>query len=161
MPRGLIARTQGRGFDRVEGEGSIAKLQPGLPLDRNHFAGLQSLPAGTIIAICDPYGGAIARVGADQTAFAHRDALYCIQYYTSWESEKTTPERLDQMRTLHASMRPFVSGAAYVNYCDLELANWPLAYWGANLSRLSGIKATFDPDNHFHHAQSVPLSAAP
>jgi FAD/FMN-containing dehydrogenase len=33
------------------------------------------------------------------------------------------------------------------------------AYWGANLARLKQVKSAFDPDNVFHHAQSVPLSA--
>jgi FAD/FMN-containing dehydrogenase len=53
-------------------------------------------------------------------------------------------------------MRPFVSGALYVNYCDLDLLNWPDAYWGENLSRLRKIKPAFDPRNIFRHAQSVP-----
>jgi FAD/FMN-containing dehydrogenase len=53
-------------------------------------------------------------------------------------------------------MRPYMSGAAYVNYCDLDLADWPNAYWGANLARLKQIKSAFDPDNIFRHAQSVP-----
>jgi FAD/FMN-containing dehydrogenase len=54
-------------------------------------------------------------------------------------------------------MRPYVSGAAYVNYCDTELPDWASAYWGANLARLKQIKASLDPDNVFRHAQSVPL----
>jgi hypothetical protein len=63
------------------------------------------------------------------------------------------------MNSLYASMRPFVSGGAYVNYCDLELADWADAYWGANLARLKQVKSAFDPDNVFRHAQSVPPSA--
>jgi FAD/FMN-containing dehydrogenase len=47
-----------------------------------------------------------------------------------------------------------------VNYCDLDLPNWPNAYWGANLGRLSAVKQAYDPANLFHHAQSVPIAAA-
>jgi FAD/FMN-containing dehydrogenase len=55
-------------------------------------------------------------------------------------------------------MRPYVSGSAYVNYCDLDLTNWQDAYWGANLARLKQIKSAFDPGNVFTHAQSVPAA---
>ena len=60
------------------------------------------------------------------------------------------------MTDLYAAMRPHMSGGAYVNYCDVELANYQDAYWGSNLARLKQIKAAVDPDNVFHHPQSVP-----
>jgi hypothetical protein len=47
------------------------------------------------------------------------------------------------MRALYVAMRPYVSGAAYVNYCDLDLTDWQAAYWGANLDRLKQIKSAF------------------
>ena len=56
------------------------------------------------------------------------------------------------------SNAPYVSGAAYVNYCDLDLIDYPSAYWGQNLTRLKQIKSVFDPGNIFKHAQSVPLA---
>jgi FAD/FMN-containing dehydrogenase len=121
--------------------------------------GLLRLPANAIIPICDAYGGAVADVAPAATAFARRaGTLYCIQYYSSWVAAKDTPAYLARMAALYASMRPFVSGGAYVNYCDLELADWADAYWGANLARLKQVKSAFDPDNVFRHAQSVPLS---
>lgn len=109
-----------------------------------------------IYVICDAYGGAIANVAGDATAFAHRAALYSVQYGSTWSDPKDTPQRLADMRDLYAAMRPHVSGAAYVNYCDLDLTDWQSAYWGANLARLKQIKSTFDPDNIFRHAQSIP-----
>jgi hypothetical protein len=55
-------------------------------------------------------------------------------------------------------MRPYVSGSAYVNYCDLDLGDQASrAYWGQNLDRLEQIKASWDPDDVFHHSQSVPV----
>jgi hypothetical protein len=64
------------------------------------------------------------------------------------------------MRAVYAAMRPHVSGAAYVNYCDLDLSDYQTAYWGANLACLKQIKATFDPDNVFRHAQSIAVNRA-
>ena len=122
--------------------------------------GLLRLPANAIIPICDAYGGAVADIAPEATAFGRRTGtLYCIQYYSSWAAAKDTPTYLARMTRLYASMRPFVSGGAYVNYCDLELAGWADAYWGANLARLKQVKSAFDPDNVFRHAQSVPLTA--
>jgi FAD/FMN-containing dehydrogenase len=107
-----------------------------------------------ITVICDPYGGAIADTAPDVTAFAHRAARYCMQYVTTW-SDGREAAHLDDVRGLYAAMRPFVSGGAYVNYCDLDLADWAQAYWGRNLARLRQIKSAVDPDNVFRHAQSI------
>ena len=105
--------------------------------------------------IFQPYGGAIARVSPEQTAFVYRKALGCIQYDLTWNHGEKTPARLLQIRMFYESMRPYVSGGAYVNYCDTDLPNWREAYWDANLPRLRGIKSRFDPDNVFRHAQSI------
>jgi len=121
-------------------------------------AGLRKLPANAIVPICDAYGGAVADVAPDATAFPRRaGTLYCIQYYSSWSSAADTATRVKYMQDLYAAMRPYVSGAAYVNYCDLDLPDWTDAYWGTNLPRLRQVKTAFDPDNVFRHAQSVPL----
>lgn len=112
-----------------------------------------------VYVICDSYGGTIANTAPDATAFAHRNGtLYCLQYGSVWTNPNDTPQHLSEMRSCYAAMRPFVSGAAYVNYCDLDLADWQNAYWGQNLTRLKQIKSSFDPDNVFRHAQSVPLA---
>jgi hypothetical protein len=114
-----------------------------------------------IYVICDAYGGAIAAPAADATAFAHRKGtLFSMQYAANWTSAKDTPQRLADMREVYAAMRPYVSGAAYVNYCDLELPDYATAYWGANLARLKKIKTAFDPTNVFRHAQSIPIPVA-
>ncbi len=113
----------------------------------------------TVYVICDAYGGAIADVAADATGFAHRKGtLFSIQYGSQWSNAADTPQRLADMRDLYTAMRPYVSGGAYVNYCDLDLADWQNAYWGVNLLRLKQIKSAFDSGNVFRHAQSVPLA---
>ena len=63
------------------------------------------------------------------------------------------------MANVYAAMRPYLPGAAYVNYCDLDLQSWADAYWGTNLPRLSAVKKAYDPDNLFNYAQSVPVAA--
>jgi hypothetical protein len=121
--------------------------------------GLVKAP-GEIAVLCDTYGGAINKVAADATAFVHRaNTKYVMQYYMQWDSAGATNANIAMMRTLYTSMRPFVSGGCYVNYCDLDLGDgYAKAYWGDNLPRLMKIKAELDPKNMFKHAQSVPLS---
>jgi FAD/FMN-containing dehydrogenase len=121
--------------------------------------GLHRLPPNAIVPICDAYGGAVFDVAPDASAFPRRaGTLYCIQYFSQWGSAASTPTRLTRMRDLYASMRPFVTGAAYVNYCDLDLTDYGNAYWGGNFARLKQIKSAYDPDNVLRHAQSVPVS---
>lgn len=107
--------------------------------------------------VCDAYGGSLAEIAPDATAFVHRrGTLFCLQYGSVWDDPVDTPKRLDDMRQFYVSLRPYMSGGAYVNYCDLDLADYATAYWGANLPRLKQIKGAFDPSNVFRHAQSVP-----
>jgi FAD/FMN-containing dehydrogenase len=114
-----------------------------------------------VVMLCDAYGGKIADTAADASAFPRRAGTqFCIQYYAEWLKASDSPGRIAQVNNLYAAMRPHVPGASYVNYCDLDLPDYATAYWGSNLARLSAVKRQYDPDNLFHHAQSVPLPPA-
>jgi FAD/FMN-containing dehydrogenase len=136
------------------------------PLDsaaiHDMMAATASVPVGGIVLLCDAYGGKIADVDAADTAFPHRAGTqYCIQYYSEWQRVADTPAHLANVAKVYAAMRPHMPGSSYVNYCDLDLPNYAQAYWGDNLARLMAVKAAYDPQNLFRHAQSVPLPQAP
>jgi hypothetical protein len=120
------------------------------------FNELMIRPPNAIIVMFDVYGGAISRIAARDTAFIHRakNAL-CIQYYASWQQPAATERFVQELDALYAALRPYMPGMAYVNYCDLALADWQRAYWGDNAKRLAAIKRKYDPQDVFHHAQSV------
>ncbi len=121
--------------------------------------GLIAAP-GVIGVLADTYGGAINRIERDATAFVHRGTtLYSFQYFMQWSGNTRTAQNIEMLRTLYKKMRPFVSGEAYVNYCDLDLPNYAQSYWAENLPRLESLKLKYDAKNIFHHAQSVPLGA--
>jgi FAD/FMN-containing dehydrogenase len=128
---------------------------------RTMLAAVATVPTSIGIALlCDAYGGRISDVAAGDTAFAHRSGTqYCIQYFSSWTRAADTTAHLAQVARVYAAMRPFMPGASYVNYCDLDLPDFANAYWGANLDRLSAVKKAYDPADMFHHAQSVPVGA--
>ncbi len=114
-----------------------------------------------VVMLCDAYGGKIADTAADASAFPRRAGTqFCIQYYAEWQKASDSPAHIAQVNNLYAAMRPHMPGASYVNYCDLDLPDYATAYWGGNLARLSAVKRQYDPDNLFHHAQSVPLPPA-
>jgi FAD/FMN-containing dehydrogenase len=121
------------------------------------FAGMEKQNAGTIGMAFDGYGGQIAKIGSLDTAFYHRKARSVIQYFCQWGSAVNTESRLKIIREYHQSMRPYVSGYAYVNYCDTDIKNWHQAYWGENFEKLVAVKRKWDPENFFKHAQSIPV----
>ncbi len=134
------------------------------PLNTNAIQAMMAATAAAtgIVLLCDAYGGKIADMAADATAFPRRAGTqYCIQYYASWLNASATAARLAQVANVYAAMRPYMAGASYVNYCDLDLPNYAHAYWGGNLARLVAVKQHYDPSNVFHHAQSVPLQMPP
>ena len=107
-------------------------------------------------------GGAIGSVAADATAFPHRDALFVSQFESRWR--KGSPPDLEAPNIawacdLYSVLGP--SGSCYLGYIDPELPDWEGAYYGANLPRLRRVKATYDPDNFFRFARSIPLAAEP
>ena len=107
----------------------------------------------------DAHGGAINRVGPNATAFIHRNALFSAQYSASWnsgDSAATIAANHTWLTNFWQAMRPYANGQAYQNYIDPTLTNWQQAYYGANLSRLKTVKSTYDADNLFHFAQSIP-----
>jgi hypothetical protein len=110
---------------------------------------------GSVYVICDSYGGAIGNAGPDATAFAHRSALYCIQYefLAKGERHAKAPRRYE---AVIYGIAPIL--AAHTSIIRTLTSDYAAAYWDRNLPHLMQIKSAFDPNNIFHHAQSVPLA---
>jgi FAD/FMN-containing dehydrogenase len=105
-----------------------------------------------------PWGGAYNRVGADATAFAHREERFLIKHGVMLDPEAPSDEQQAARRWLTRSweiVHPFGSGGVYPNFPDPELDDWERAYHGDNYARLARVKAEYDPANVFGFPQSV------
>ncbi len=108
--------------------------------------------------LLDAFGGAINQVNPSATAFVHRDSLFLMQYVTRWNEGGSAAGAARQhawLRSLYASVHPYASGQAYQNYVDPDLTNWQQAYYGANYTRLSQVKAAYDPHQVFRFPQAI------
>jgi FAD/FMN-containing dehydrogenase len=107
-----------------------------------------------------PWGGAIGRVPPDATAFPHRVPRFQIGHHGIVGGQASP----DQQQAIHAwvsrswtAVHRWAAGAVYPNYPDRDLADWEPAYYGANLARLTRVKASYDPGNLFRFGQSIRL----
>lgn len=110
--------------------------------------------------VFDGYGGVINEVASDSAAFVHRDAIACAQYSVTYPNGSPPASVSAAVRSwleaTQSTFAPYAQGA-YQNYIDPSLPNWAEAYYGTNLARLKRVKSTYDPDDLFHFAQSIPL----
>ncbi len=96
------------------------------------------------------YGGAIADVDDDATAFSHRHTRFEYVAAAKWSDPGEDGLRMGAARQAAAKLDPFAVGA-YVNALSDEGASGVRrAYSEAKRARLTTVKDTYDPDNAFH-----------
>ncbi|HWD08781.1 MAG TPA: BBE domain-containing protein, partial [Actinomycetota bacterium] len=104
--------------------------------------------------VFDSLGGAVARVGTADTAYAHRSSLATIQIYagTNAAGQAAATQAVGEIRD---ALAPLAGSGAYVNYLDPALPGWPSAYYGGNLPRLEQVAATYDPHGVLAFPQGI------
>ncbi len=96
------------------------------------------------------YGGAIADVDDDATAFSHRRTRFEYVAAVKWGDPGEDGLRMGAARQAAAKLDPFAVGA-YVNALSDEGASGVRrAYSEAKRARLTAVKDAYDPDNVFH-----------
>jgi hypothetical protein len=93
--------------------------------------------------------GAMSRVSAEETAFAHRQHPYNLGFFSIWTDPSEAPKNIKWTRDCWESMRKFMAPGAYVNYLEEEADSLARTAYGANYDRLSSLKAKYDPTNFF------------
>lgn len=112
-------------------------------------------------SILFPWGGAVARVGAEQTPMAKRSATWVTHPFALWEDEAGDEAHIGWARAVAADMKQFGSGGVYLNFVGDEGADRVRAAFGDSYDRLARVKATYDPGNFFRINQNIePASTA-
>ena len=114
-------------------------------------------PLNTIMLEC--YGGAVARVANDATAFGHRDAMFNAGILGISDDPAMDSEQKEWARQVWQNVLPFSTGGSYVNYLS-EGEDVHSAYSDARFQRLAGIKRQYDPENLFRFNQNIPPAKA-
>ena len=117
---------------------------------------LQTSTAFMKVAQLRVLGGAMARVPADATAFAHRKSRIMVNLAALYQSPDERDLHEAWVSNFAADLLQGDSGA-YVNFLGNEGPDRiRAAYPGSTWERLVSIKTRYDPTNLFHLNQNIP-----
>jgi hypothetical protein len=101
-------------------------------------------------------GGAMARVPAEATAFAHRSSRIMVNVAAFYEGPEDRQVREAWVTDFAAALRQDDAGA-YVGFlAEEDEARVRAAYPGSTWDRLAEVKARYDPTNLFRLNQNIP-----
>ncbi len=111
--------------------------------------------------VLEQFGGAYRRVGAEETAFAHRDWEYNMLIVSRWTDPAEADRHTGWARDVWRAVQPFASGGVYVNYLEAgqEGAARVRSAYGPVYARLVTLKNQYDPTNFFRLNQNIAPTA--
>ena len=116
---------------------------------------VDAFPGPLSIVGIEPMRGAIARVDAAATAFAHRSAGFSFGLWAGWTDPAADEQMIARTRTFYEAMAPHATGGVYANYLDADDQEKVRSAYGGNYERLRKVKAVYDPQNFFRANQNI------
>ncbi|MGQ0849636.1 MAG: FAD-binding oxidoreductase [Actinomycetota bacterium] len=102
-----------------------------------------------------PQGGAVAR-GPSDYPLPWRSAPWIIHPFGLWSDPAEDGRARQWAHDLRADLRPWASGAVYLNFIGDEGRDRVVAGFGSdNYERLVTVKRKYDPDNVFHRNHNI------
>jgi FAD/FMN-containing dehydrogenase len=101
------------------------------------------------------YGGAIADIADDATAFSHRGAQFEYSAGLRWTDPDEDEARMAAARRHAAYLDDFANGEYVNTMTETGGAGLKRAYSDRQLARLTAVKNTYDPDNAFRLNQNI------
>jgi FAD/FMN-containing dehydrogenase len=125
--------------------------------------GISKAPSPRSVVVIEQLGGAVRRVGMNETAFSHRNARYNFLICGMWPDRTGDAENIAWVSDLWNAMQPYSSGAVYVNYLGQSVDEGAQrvkdAYGPEKYERLVALKKKYDPTNLFRLNQNIQPSA--
>lgn len=102
-------------------------------------------------------GGAMRRVGPDETAFGDRSASYLLTIDSTWPDPAQAEENVAWTREVWQDMQRFSGGGLYLNFPGLgeEGEDLVRSAYGSTYDRLVDVKNRWDPENLFRMNQNI------
>ena len=116
---------------------------------------VEKLPSPQCEIFFGALGGATARPAPHSTAYAHRDALFVMNFHGRWEDPADDERCIGWARDFFNASAPFASGSAYVNFLTADEGDRVRAAYGPNYHRLAQVKRKYDPGNLFRMNQNI------
>ena len=102
-----------------------------------------------------PINGACHRVGADETAFAYREATFATVIAGMWPDPADNEANIAWVREYYDATAPLSEEGGYVNFMSDDDQDRIKANYKGNYDRLVEVKRKYDPDNLFHLNQNI------
>ena len=129
---------------------------------RDDLDHLEASDASLRVAQLRVLGGAMARVPADATAFAHRSSRIMVNVAAFYDGTSEDRKRRTTWVTDFARALDQGDPGAYVNFLgDEGEARVRAAYPGETWDRLVTIKRRYDPTNLFRRNQNISPATSP
>jgi hypothetical protein len=103
-----------------------------------------------------PINGAVHRVGADETAFGHRDKKFAAVIAGMWPDPADNEANTAWVKDYYAAIHPYSgSEGGYINFMADDDAGRAPDNYGRNYEKLRDVKTTYDAGNLFHLNQNI------
>lgn len=148
LPKGLQWYWRGDFFDEI----------PDAAVDVHHRYG-EGIPTDLSQMHLYPVDGAAHRVGADDTAWAYREAVWS-GVIAGIDPEPANADLVRQWCVDYwTDLHPHSMGGSYINFLgEHETAERVRTTYRGHYGRLATVKRTYDPENFFHANQNIPPS---
>ncbi len=114
-------------------------------------------PSPMTLVILRHLGGAMGRVGAEETAFGDRSANFNLSLDSTWVNPHDDSINIAWTREAWSALNQFSDGGVYLNFPGFQEEGEQLMrrQFGKNYERLANIKKRYDPTNFFSLNQNI------